>query len=879
MQEDTTPPKSRYLGTPVDQRALVVLVVVGVMLVFIPSQGRAQEISSRRAATALPPVPPALNIEDAKSTTPTTSTPAAKQPSYRTSTPAKATGTTPNIGFSDSSVYPREGAIELDGGTFRLTRLRQPPAVEQPSVAQPAVQQPSVVQPSVSQPGTLSPFQGGGFDFEAEFERSTGESTPAVTQGINAGQLAVSPNANDIGDLISSSSSIQGVAAQRRAQTAFTPNIRGFKEGQVYTQADGSFWMPARQDLDTILSKLDPADIQNIAIIEGPYGLRYGPGFSFVDVVRTPTPRYDTPEIHNRFGLTFLANGGQWYGRDSVYGGGQNYGYRFNYGHRVGADYLDGNSQSIPSTYNNRNVLGDIGFDLSPYQRLELSYQRLDVTNTEYYLQIFDLDLLVTDGWNLRYIDDDPTKPWTRMTVEGWTNRTYFNGGMTPVAQQRISAAISNSDDFADNGVTEGGTISGQTNGTLISSGGRMGFTFGDVDDIHLNTGGDFRYIQQNINEDFRVVARDPGQQGGVDVVFPGPPAGTIYTNQPRSWLRDPGLFAEIGAPLGFWTPAIGARIDFVNSFVRESDLRENTQLVPPGGVRSNLEESDTLYAFYLTNDLELDRNWTGHVSFGHAQRPPTLTERYADQLALSVAQSGFTRVIGDPQLGFERNWQMDLGIDCEFDSFRARLNGYYAFVLDYITFEDNRVPTLDDARLLNYINTRYATLAGFSFSCEYDWTDRITPFAAMYYIEGRDMVIHQPLPQIPPLDTRLGFRFHDPRGGQKWGIEWFARVVDNQDRVGYIRGPGPGGVIQLEQPTPGFTTFNLRAYYNWTPNMHLIGGIDNMFDRNYLEHLDTRLVGQTGPQPLFPPSDGFFPNLYNFRPGFTPYAGFEWVF
>jgi len=130
-------------------------------------------------------------------------------------------------------------------------------------------------------------------------------------------------------------------------------------------------------------------------------------------------------------------------------------------------------------------------------------------------------------------------------------------------------------------------------------------------------------------------------------------------------------------------------------------------------------------------------------------------------------------------------------------------------------------------------------------------------------------MVIHQPLPQIPPLDTQLGFRFHDSRGGQLWGIDWFARVVDVQDRVAYIRQGTLGAITQLEQITPGFTTFNIRGYYNWTPQMHLIGGIDNMFDRNYLEHLDTRLTAQV---PNFGP-------LYNFRPGFTPYVGFEWVF
>lgn len=841
-------------------------------ILFAPVASFGQQASSRR--TSSPPLPPVPSSVMTSETAPVAPLPPVPEPAalaapYRDTaqTAPKARTAAPQIGFGDGDVYPREGSIRLDRGTFRMANLRQPPPVDQPPVDQPPVDQPPVFQPPVEQPAGpgYTPSQTGGFSFESDFERLAGEMLTGPVQGVTAAQAAASSNSNDLGDLISMSSSVQGVASQRRAQTAFTPIIRGFKEGQIYTQSDGAYWLPARQDLDTILSKLDPADIQDVVIIEGPYGLRYGPAFSFIDVVRRPTPRYDSPEIHNRIGLTFLANGDQWYARDAVYGGGQNYGFRFNYGHRLGSDYYDGNSQTIPSSYNNRNVLGDIGYDLSPYQHLEFSYQRLDVTDTEYYLQVFDLDLMVTDGWNLRYIDDDPSGPWSRMTLEGWTNRTRFNGNMTPVAVERISSAVSDSEQILDAGVTDGVAIIGATNGTVLSSGGRLGFTFGDVEDVHINTGGDFRYIQQSINENYLALANSASQQADVDTVFPG---GGFSTNQPRSWLRDPGVFAEVGMPLGFWTPAIGARIDFVDSFIRASELRPGSQLV------GDLEKSDTLYAFYLTNDVEIDRNWTGHVSFGHAQRPPTLTERYADGLFLSVAQSGFTRVIGDPDLAFERNWQMDLGIDCDFDSFRARLNGYHAFVLDYITFDDNIiVPDSDPsgARLLRYINTRYATLAGFSFSCEYDLTDRVTPFATMYYIEGRDMVIHQPLPQMPPLDTRLGLRFHDPRGGRFWGIEFFARVVDNQDRVAYIRQGVSGAVAQLEQATPGFTTFNVRAYYNWTPQMHLIAGIDNMFDRNYLEHLDTRL----GPQDPI----GTFPSLYNFRPGFTPYAGFEWVF
>ena len=50
--------------------------------------------------------------------------------------------------------------------------------------------------------------------------------------------------------------------------------------------------MAARQDMDTMLSKIDAGLIQEVTVIPGPYGVQYGPAFSFIDVETSPTPRY-----------------------------------------------------------------------------------------------------------------------------------------------------------------------------------------------------------------------------------------------------------------------------------------------------------------------------------------------------------------------------------------------------------------------------------------------------------------------------------------------------------------------------------------------------------------------------------------------------------
>ena len=87
-------------------------------------------------------------------------------------------------------------------------------------------------------------------------------------------------------------------------------------------------------------------------------------------------------------------------------------------------------------------------------------------------------------------------------------------------------------------------------------------------------------------------------------------------------------------------------------------------------------------------------------------------------------------------------------------------------------------------------------------------------------------------MPGIPPLETRLGVRLHEPGVQPGWGVEFEARVVDNQDRV---------AASLREQETPGFTTLNLRTFWRPEDNLLLVAGVENLTDKFYREHLDYR--------------------------------------
>ena len=687
------------------------------------------------------------------------------------------------------------------------------------------------------------------------------DSTPAL-EAVGAGDQLTLASA-DAADLLQASTAVQTVSVQQRSPVAFAPHIRGYNVNQIYTVGDGAYWTPVREDLDSMLSKIDPSLIREMVVIPGPYGLRYGPGFSFLDVVTSKTPRYECYEGHNRFGMTYHGNGERIYGRDTFYGGNSNYGFIINYGNRTGNDYAPGGNAPIslvPSSYHNQNFHGQLGFDLSPDSDIEFRYTRMDQTNTEYAAQFFDVNALETDGFNVAYNYDSPVRDRTTR-VEAWYNTTDFAGDTERKRQQnfpvieRVDASLN-----VALGVTDASLL-GTTSGDLSSTGARTMTVWGADENPQLALGADFRYLNQALVENYNVL-------GSVPLSF--------STNLPRAEGYDPGLFAELTLPVrSRWTTKIGGRVDFNETSADARQLRSNTSLpgVDPNDPSTfgNLDQNDVLLAFYLTNDIEINDNTTIQIGGGHAQRAPTLRERYADGVFLGIIQSGFSRVIGNPSVRKERAWQIDAGIDYEDDIWHGKLHAFGSWIDDYITYTGNVVSPPLGARLLQTINTDYATLAGFEAAGEVNLTAMLSTYASLNYVDGRDHGIDRPLSQIAPLQGRIGIRWHDAADQPQWGTDFGFRIVDNQDMVGYLHAVGGGAPVQLEVPTAGFATAYLRGYYNFTENMNVVGGIENLFDNTYLEHLNLRLPDETI-------GTTTFTNTTVYSPGITPYIGVEWT-
>ncbi len=767
-------------------------------------------------------------------------------------------------GWSQENAQPPEGTQSSTG---------QVPASPQPASPQPASPQPaSPAATEAPTPGGIGALLGnlpgrgpgeGGASAAAAQQASTTPSAGIVP----ASDSAAAYNAPDIGRLLTKSDASTGIQNQFRNAIIADPRIRGFHVGQITTYGDGGYFVPARLDLDTIVSKFDPSAVRDIVVLKGPYSVRYGPGFSFLDIATFDSPRSEpcTFEFHERTIFTYNTNGQGMAGLQMFEFGAPDYGIRATYNLAVANDYRAGDGRDVPSSYNSQNVLVSAGFSFNEFSKLEFKAVRLYQHDIEFPGLFFDLNRLDTEAYAFRYSFNDPDT-LHHAFADFWFNFTGANGDTHQGAkqtfvQQLIGMAFKQDDnpaplvqhDFSN------------TNFSEQSRGFRLTWAWGDKDTPQIGVGTDLNVVSQRLEEHIQFL---PGT--GFDIPAIGVPDPFLRQNLgiPVSHSADAGIFVDGLLPVGNRLVfRAGMRADWVRT-TSDPRLITGNFLIQPGTVNNmpadsftldpliysvdpndpNLIRHFSLWSGYLNGEYKINDHLTAQLGYGHAQRPPTLTELYATGAFIAVLQQGPNRLIGDPHLNPETDNQFDIGIKGNWERVRGGVNGFYAWIDNYITYDQNKAQGSSLSQVV-FTNTNLARLAGGEAYLEVDACDWVTPFATASYVQGLDLT-HidtrrdptlvssrrvsdtEPLPGIPPLELRGGVRFHEASRRPRWALEFTARSVMGQHEV---------AASLNELPTPGFTVFDLRGYWQVTPSLLLISGVENFGDKFYREHLDPR--------------------------------------
>ena len=149
-------------------------------------------------------------------------------------------------------------------------------------------------------------------------------------------------------------------------------------------------------------------------------------------------------------------------------------------------------------------------------------------------------------------------------------------------------------------------------------------------------------------------------------------------------------------------------------------------------------------------------------------------------------------------------------------------MSGFYGRSRDYLLFHWR------PAIFVENIDAR-------QFGLEAQAHAQITPAwsagASLAWVRGFNLTRHTSLPQRPPLTATLEARY--AQGGLSAGVKLLAAM--RQKHIDY----GTGGVDGFDQgPTPGHATVSLDASWQIQRGLTFSAGIDNLFNRQYSEHL-----------------------------------------
>ncbi len=328
--------------------------------------------------------------------------------------------------------------------------------------------------------------------------------------------------------------------------------------------------------------------------------------------------------------------------------------------------------------------------------------------------------------------------------------------------------------------------------------------------------------------------------------------AGSAYAPQamiPGMAVRVGGIFSEYGRALGpsGLSFSAGARLDLADS--QADPERANTTLYAAYQGTRSVSASDTLPAAKLR--LAWQRGaWELAASLGHTARAPEATERY---LALKRMGSDW---VGNPDLVASRNTGLDAAATWTHAGARVDLGLYWNHVADYVAVYDqprrSALPGVMNAAARSFANVD-ARLRGGELSASLPVRGRVFLSGDLSYVradqdgDAARGIAASPLAETPPLRARLAARYDDGRFfGSVEGV-----FAADQSRV-------DAGLH--ESPTSGWGVLNAAAGLRHGP-LRLTVGLQNAFDRYYVEHLSYQRDPFRSGTPVAEPGRSLFVN------------------
>jgi iron complex outermembrane receptor protein len=261
---------------------------------------------------------------------------------------------------------------------------------------------------------------------------------------------------------------------------------------------------------------------------------------------------------------------------------------------------------------------------------------------------------------------------------------------------------------------------------------------------------------------------------------------------------KNVGLFLKSKKSMGKLDLEMGARYDDTSITTASNTLNNNDYNALSANIFANYHVNESTKYF---------------VGVGKSSRVPDARELYNTKTNGSIN--------GNPNLNQTTNYEIDLGVEKEFDSGTVKVKTFYSKLKDYIYYNGNPAVTQNNFENID------ATIYGLELSASYMPTDDVYLWAGMAYKKGKKDTqttgqIGTNLAEITPLKLNVTAAYDYDENGM---IEASLVAADRWDNIDADNG---------EQTLAGYGIVNLKTTRSFDNGLEFTLGVDNALDKSY---------------------------------------------
>ncbi len=594
---------------------------------------------------------------------------------------------------------------------------------------------------------------------------------------------------------------IPGFSVIRKGGTDGDPVLRGMAGSRLNILLDGEgIHGGCGNRMDPPTAYVFPESYDRVTVLKGPQTVAYGPGNSAGTVLfERDIKRFAEPGWKFTGSLMFGS-----FGRNDQVAdlrGGNSTVYAQGVATRSDADdYKDGDGRSVHSKFTRWSRSAAIGLTPDDDTRIELSAIRSD-GKAAYADRTMDGTKFDRENLGLKF-----EKRKISALVEKIEANVYYNyvdHVMDNYSLRTKSAAMF--------------MVSNPDRETV---GGRFALTLRPAQALKLTLGADYQDNKHTLRATSAMTRA----------------AAETYTSLART---EDANFRQIGL-FGEGTYALGDR-DRVLAGLRADrwqaqDKRATLTITGVGTVANptaNQRRDETLSSGFARWERDLTEASTLYAGLGRTERFPDYWELISATKESATSRSAFGTAP-------EKTTQLDIGAIHNAGPWSLSASGFANEIDDFILVQSNFAKLDPGARtptIVRNIDARtWGGELGAAYALALDWKLD----GSLAYVRGRNRSDGTPLAQLPPLEGRLGATWDNG----SWSVGSLLRLVAEQGRFDLNKGNIAGQDLGR---TPGFAVFSVNGSYRPKKGVLFAVGIDNLFDRNYAEHISRSGAAITG--------------------------------